>query len=53
MWEMFPQIELFYPDTQPILISGLAVMVLAIMIALFALGRCTLALRAVYVAPPK
>lgn len=44
---MFPQIELYYPDTRIILIIGLAVMTLAIVTALFALVRGTLALRAV------
>lgn len=53
MWGMFPQIELHDPGTQIQLILSLALMVLAILIALFALVSGTLALRVVHTAASK
>jgi hypothetical protein len=53
LWGMFPQIELHDSGEQLLLILSLALMVLAILIALFALVRGTLALRGVHAAASK
>lgn len=53
MWKLFPQIDLFYPGMQTKLLLGFVLMVLATLIALFALVRGSRALRAVHAAPHK
>jgi DNA-binding PadR family transcriptional regulator len=53
LWGMFPQIELHDAGEQLLLILSLALMVLAILSALFALVRGTFALRGVHAADSK
>ena len=50
IWNLLPQLNFFYPGLPNQLMVGFATMALAISIALFALVRSTLALKAVYVA---
>lgn len=53
IWSLFPRINLYYSGTQTQLLLGFVMMLLATIIALFALMRGSLALRGVYAASPK
>ncbi len=53
IWNLLAQINFYYPGLPGQLMVGFAAMALAIIIALFALVRSTLVLKAVYAASPK
>src|SRR2546429_8311622 len=53
IWKLMPQLILFYPNLQAVLILELVVMVFATLLTLFALVCGTLALRALHASPTK